>query len=151
MSDYEFTMSLRIRHPDIDPARITQTLALQPQHCWRAGDERRDAAGDFLKGKYRESYWVCALTPHPQLSTEQASVESELQQILNALRGSFDFLQSLHASGGATEVLVSIFAREAFRIELLAEVASMLGRVGIAITIEVEPHASSADAAETVS
>jgi uncharacterized protein DUF4279 len=144
MSDYEFTMSLRIRHPDIDPDLITRTLGLEPQHSWRAGTERKSSAGDLLIGSYRESYWTCALMAHPKLSTEHVGVESELQQALGTLRRSFDFLQSLQESGGAAEVYVSIFAREEFRIELLAEVAALLGRMGITLAIEVKPHSSSA-------
>ena len=144
MSDYEFTMSLRIRHPDIDPALITSTLGLEPQHSWRAGAERKSSSGDPLDGSYRESYWTCALMAHPKLSTAQISVESELRQTLGTLRRSFDFLQSLQDSGGTTEVYVSIFAREEFRIELLADVAALLGRMGITMAIEVKPHSSSA-------
>lgn len=144
MSDYEFTMSLRIRHPDIDPALITRTLGLQPQHTWRAGDERMGSAGGALNGTYRESYWVCGLMSQPKLSTEQVGVESELQYALSTLRRSFDFLQSLQEGGGATEVYVSIFAREEFRIDLLAEVSALLGRLGITIAIEVKPHSTSA-------
>jgi hypothetical protein len=140
MSDYEFTMSLRIRHPDIDPALITRTLGLQPQHSWRAGDERKSSG---VNGNYRESYWVCGLMSEPKLATEHVGVESELQQVLGTLRRSFDFLQSLQAGGGATEVYISIFAREEFRIELLAEVAALLGRLGITMALEVKPHSAS--------
>jgi hypothetical protein len=147
MSDYEFTMSLRVRHPDIDPALITQNLGLQPQHSWRAGEDRRSSTGDSACGNYRESYWVCALMPEPKLSSEQVGVENELQHVLGTLRRSFDFLQSLQASGGTTEVHVSIFAREEFRIELLADVSSLLGRLGIAMTMEVKPHSTSASTA----
>jgi hypothetical protein len=144
MSDYEFTMSLRIRHPGIDPALITQTLGLEPEHCWRAGDDRKSSAGDSLNGRYRESYWVCGLVPDPKLSTKLVGVESELQQALGKLRRSFDFLQSLHESGGTLEVQISIFAREEFRIDLLAEVSSLLGRLGITMAIEVKPYSTSA-------
>jgi hypothetical protein len=147
MSDYEFTMSLRIRHPEIDPAVITRTLGLQPQHTWRAGDERKSSAGDALIGNYRESFWVCGLMPQPILSTENVGVESELQRALSSLRKSYDFLQSLHEGGGSTELHVSIFAREEFRIDLLAEVASLLGRLGITMAIEVKPHSTSAPTA----
>lgn len=142
MSDYEFTMSLRIRHPDIDPERITQTLVLRPQHCWRVGEERRGASGELLPGTYRESYWVCALMSEPRLATESTGVESELMQVLSNLHESLEFLRSIHTSGGAAEVHVSVFAREAFRIELLAEMASMLGQVGIGLTLEVQPHST---------
>ena len=143
MSDYEFTMSLRIRHPQMDPALITRTLGLQPQHSWRAGDERRDAVGDTLQGNYRESYWMCGLMAHPKVATERIGVEGELLRMLNSLQGSFTFLQALHSSGGASEVHVSIFASQAFRIELLADIVSTLGRVGIGMTIEVEPRSMS--------
>ncbi len=140
LSDYEFTLSLRIRHPDMDPALITRALGQQPQHSWRAGDARKDAEGDVLEGKYRESYWMCGLMPHPKLATESIGVESELLQVLTSLQNSFSFLQALHSSGGASEVHVSIFASQAFRIELLAEMVSRLGRIGIGMTLEVEPR-----------
>lgn len=140
MSDYEFTLSLRIRHPEMDPALITRALGQKPQHSWRAGDRRRDAEGDALQGSYRESYWMCGLMPHPKLATESIDVESELLQVLNSLQSSFSFLQALHSSGGLSEVHVSIFASQAFRIELLSETAARLGRVGIGMTIEVEPR-----------
>jgi hypothetical protein len=147
MSDYEFTMSLRVRHPDIDPALITQNLGLAPQHSWRAGADRKSATGDSAGGNYRESYWVCALMPEPKLSNELVGAESELQHVLGTLRRSFDFLQSLQASGGTTEVHVSIFAREEFRIELPADVSSLLGRLGITMTVEVKPHSTSTSTA----
>ena len=44
MGAYEFTLSLRIRHPSIEPGEITRNLGIEPQHTWRAGDPRRDAA-----------------------------------------------------------------------------------------------------------
>jgi hypothetical protein len=150
MSDYEFTMSLRIRHPDMDPAVITRTLGLQPQHAWRAGTERKSSAGDSVNGTNRDSYWMCGLMAEPKLASEQVGVESELQQALGTLRRSFEFLQSLQANGGTTEVYVSIFAREEFRIELLAEVAALLGRLGITMAIEVKPHSTSAPAASVL-
>jgi hypothetical protein len=144
MSDYEFTMSLRIRHPDIDPTEISNSLGLQPQHTWCAGEARRDSAGSALSGTYRETFWVCELMSSPELSTDQVGVESELQRVLGTLRRSFDFLQTLHGSGGATEIYISIFAREEFRLELGGELAALLGRLGITTAIEVKPHAGSA-------
>src|SRR5205807_10497461 len=56
MSEYEFTISLRIRHPTIDPAAITRMLGMEPQHTWHSGAPRRGPAGEALDGVYRESY-----------------------------------------------------------------------------------------------
>jgi hypothetical protein len=50
-------MSLRIRHPRIDPAEVTRVLGIEPQHTWYAGDFRRDSAGAELGGTHRERYF----------------------------------------------------------------------------------------------
>jgi len=140
MSDYEFTISLRIRHPSIAPGEITRTLGIEPQHTWTAGDSRRGPAGEPLEGTYRESFWMARLMDGPQLSSEQLSVESVLLRTLAQLRRSLPFLAHLNAEGGVAELHISIFAREPFRLELLSESLALLGRLGLAIALEVQPH-----------
>ncbi|HYM42198.1 MAG TPA: DUF4279 domain-containing protein [Steroidobacteraceae bacterium] len=142
MSEYEFTVSLRLRHPGIDPFKITQTLGIEPQHTWRAGDPRRDPAGGALEGAYRESYWMGRLMDEPQISSARVSVESVLLQNLGHLRRSHAFLEQLHAEGGVAELHVSLYAREAFRLELSDEALLLLGRLGLAIALDVHPAPS---------
>jgi Domain of unknown function (DUF4279) len=142
MSEYEFTVSLRLRHPAIDPSRITQTLGIEPQHTWKAGDPRRDPAGGALEGVYRESYWMGRLMDEPQLSSARVSVETVLLQNLTHLRRSHDFLQQLHAEGGVAELHVTLYAREAFRLELSEESLGLLGRLGFAVALDVHPRPS---------
>jgi hypothetical protein len=139
MSDYEFMMSLRIRHPRIDPAQITLELRIEPQHTWRAGDVRRDSTGDELGGTHRESYWMGRLMTKPQLAQDHVGVESEILRTLGTLRRSFDFLERLKGEGGSAELHVSLYAREEFRLELLPESLSLLGRLGLAVALEVKP------------
>lgn len=143
MSEYEFTISLRLRHPNIDPARITQTLGIEPQHTWRAGDPRLGPAGGALEGVYRESYWMGRLMEEPQLSSERLSVESVLLQTLAHLRRSQNFLEQLDAEGGVAELHISMFTRADFRLELSAPSLMLLGRLGLAVALEVHqqpPH-----------
>ena len=142
MSEYEFTISLRLRHPAIDPSRITQTLGIEPQHTWKAGDPRRDPAGGALEGVYRESYWMGRLMDEPQLSSTRLSVESVLLQTLSHLRRSHDFLQQQHAEGGIAELQISLYAREDFRLELSAQSLALLGRLGLTVALEVHPRPS---------
>lgn len=139
MSDYEFTMSLGVRHPDIDPARITRALALMPGHVWRKGEERLDEAGAILGGNHRASYWFCEIPPRPRFEGERIGVESELVRVLHMLRKSIVFMQDLHYGGGSTELFVTIFSRGDFRLELLPEEAALLGRLGVAMTIDIKP------------
>lgn len=140
MTDYEFTMSLGIRHPDVDPAQITRTLGLEPQHVWRKGQQRTDHAGDAASGTHRESYWYCEFARRTELSGERSGLESELFRMLDTLRRSIGFMQDLHHSGGATELFVRIFARGDFHIDLFPEEAGLLGRLGVAMSIEVKPY-----------
>jgi hypothetical protein len=147
VSDYEFTMALRIRHPSIEPAEITRTLGIEPQHTWRAGEVRRGPEGQVLEGLYRESYWTGRLMDEPQLSADQVSVESVVLRTLAQLRKSFQFLAGLNADGGVVELHVSIFARNDFRLEFLPESLALLGRLGLSFAFEVQPHPNRAAAA----
>ena len=140
MSDYEFIMSLRIRHPHIDPAEITLALRIEPQHTWRAGDMRRGSAGDEIGGTHRESYWMGRLMTKPELARDQVGVESEILRALGTLRRSFDLLNRLKEEGGSAELHVGLYAREEFRLELLPESLSLLGRLGLALALDVKPN-----------
>jgi hypothetical protein len=140
MSEYEFTISLHIRHPSIDPSCITEQLGIEPQHAWRAGEARRDPTGDELKGVYRESYWVGRLMAEPQLSSEHLSVESLLTQLLPQLRRSQCLLEQLNGEGGASQLHVSLFARSDFRLEISAQLVAALDRLRLGVTVEVHPQ-----------
>jgi hypothetical protein len=140
MADYEFTISLRIRHPNIAPAVITRNLGMEPLHAWRAGDPRLDAEGGEISGAYRDSYWMARLMAKPELAADRVSVESEVLRTLAQLRRAFGFLVTLKAEGGAAELHISIFAREEFHLEFLPETLSLLGRIGLTVAVEVKPH-----------
>jgi hypothetical protein len=48
-STLAYAMTLRVRHPTLDPAQLTETLHLEPRHSWRAGEPRRSATGTARK------------------------------------------------------------------------------------------------------
>ena len=145
MSEYEFTASLRMRHPRINPAAITQTLGIRPQHTWQSGTPRVGPEGESLEGLYRESYWMARLMETPQLSG-QASVEAVLRDTLANLRRSQAFLERIQAEGGVTELHVSLFARASFSLELPASTLALLGRLGVGVALEI--HTQSEQTAE---
>ncbi len=142
MSEYEFTVSLSIRHPSIEPSRITEALGIEPQHTWKAGEARHDPESGDRAGVYRESYWMGRLMDEPQLSSGQVSVETVLLQTLTQLRRSQPFLEQLSADGGVAELSISLFARENFRLELPADSLALLGRLGLSVALDIQPHAS---------
>jgi Domain of unknown function (DUF4279) len=139
MSEYEFTITLCIRHPNIEPARITAALGIDPQATWKEGDPRIGLEGELLQGIYRETYWSGRLMHAPQLSAEWSTVERVLLQILAQLRRSFEFLRDLRSEGAASELHVSIFSRQEFRLDFSPETLELLGRLGLALALEVHP------------
>ena len=140
MSEYEFTVSLRIRHPTVDPATITATLGIRPQHAWQAGQPRCDPAGVELGGKHHDSYWMGGLTDEPQLSSDSVSLEAVILKTLSHLRRAQSFLEDLNAQGGVAELLVSLYARDDFRLELPSDSLTLLGRLHLAVALDVHPH-----------
>ena len=140
MSAYEFTVSLRIRHPTIDPAKISAALGIEPQHTWRAGEPRCDAAGVELGGAHHDSYWMGRLTEAPQLSSNGVSVEGVILRTLTHVRLVQPFLEELNAEGGVAELLVSLYARNDFRLELLPDSLTLLGRMHLAVAFDIHSH-----------
>jgi hypothetical protein len=76
----------------------------------------------------------------PELSSGRSSVESVLLHTLAQLRRSQAFLEQLGTDGGVAELHVSLFARENFRLDLSAETLATLGRLGLAVALEIHPH-----------
>ncbi|HEY1891479.1 MAG TPA: DUF4279 domain-containing protein [Steroidobacteraceae bacterium] len=140
MSAYEFTISLRIRHPTIDPTTLTATLGIQPQHTWQAGQPRCDATGSDLGGAHRDSYWMGRLMDEPQVSSDSVSVEGALLKTLTQLRRAQPFLEQLNAEGAVSELLVSLYAREDFRLEFTSDLLTLLNRLHLAVALDVHPH-----------
>jgi hypothetical protein len=140
MGGFEVMLSLRIRHPQIDPAEITRILGIQPQDDWRAGDLRQDFAGDEIGTLHAESYWMGRLLSEPMVARDQLTVESQLIHTLGTLRRCFGFLERLKAEGGSAELLVSLYSVEELRLKFLPDLLMLLGRAGLALVIDVKPN-----------
>jgi len=78
--------------------------------------------------------------PEPELSSDRSSVESIVLQTLAQLRRSHAFLEQLGTDGGVAELHVSLYARANFRLDLSVETLATLGRLGLAVALEIHPH-----------
>ncbi len=56
-----FELSLRIRHPSMDPAELSRELGLEAEHSFRVGEPRRSRSG--VTSLHGESYWLGTLDP----------------------------------------------------------------------------------------
>lgn len=63
---------------------------------------------------------------------------------LTHLRVAQSFLNQLNAQGGVTELLVSLYARDDFRLELPQDSLTFLGRMHLGIAVDIHPHSHKA-------
>ena len=98
---FEFAVSLRVTHPDIDPAVITDVLGVTPDRCWKVGDPRVTPKGAALEGVYRESHWIAALG-----NGSDGEIAHCLEQALDRLSRHGTFLTDLRKGGGDLQLFV---------------------------------------------
>jgi hypothetical protein len=55
-------LSLRIRHPAIDPKDITASLGLEPEHCFMAGDSRATRSKSRAAAQHTQTYWLAPVS-----------------------------------------------------------------------------------------
>jgi Domain of unknown function (DUF4279) len=106
-SAFIYAMSLRVRHPNLDPAVLTRTLHLEPLHSWRAGEPRRSVTGAALGGEHRESYWSAPL-PGQAVGAAAFPLELFLGQQLVQLGRHRELLSRLQDEGGQISLLIEI-------------------------------------------
>ena len=76
----------------------------------------------------------------PQLSSNGVTVEAVILQTLTQLQRAQSFLEQLHTEGGVAELLVSLYARGDFRLELAPEALALLGRMYLGVALDIHPH-----------
>jgi hypothetical protein len=55
-------LSLRIRHPAMDPNEISTAIGVEPEHCFKAGDARTSSSQGRRTGLHSQSYWLAPIT-----------------------------------------------------------------------------------------
>ena len=56
-------LSLRIRHPAIDPKEISAAIGLEPEHCFKAGDSRATRSKSRVAAQHTQTYWLAPVSP----------------------------------------------------------------------------------------
>jgi hypothetical protein len=150
-----FQLSLRIRHPSMDPAEISRELNIEAEHSFRAGDPRSSRSG-LAESVYAESYWLGELEPaqrvvdfsfpgNPQWPLAQQPLEEAAGSLGWALSiGAAMFFKkhapSLHrirSEGGQVSLLVTISGGEVNSFTLAPEASRLFGELGIAVEFEL--------------
>jgi hypothetical protein len=152
-----FELSLRIRHPSIDPADLSREFKIEPEHSFRAGDPRPTRGSIVPVSMHRESYWLGPLNPakwppdisfpgHPQLHVARANLGlaaiKSLDWALSLSATRFlhlhaELLRRIRSEGGEISLLVALSIGELSGFSLVPEVSRVFGEFGITIEFEL--------------
>jgi hypothetical protein len=155
-SDSEpFQLSLRIRHPSMDPDDISSALKIKPEHSFRAGTPRPSSHGGATASVYAESYWLGVLKPVGQLAEmafpadrESQIAQKQLAVVRNSLSWALslstsrllklhaDLLRRVRTEGGDVSLLVTLHSGEVSSFTLAPGASQVFGDLGIAVEFE---------------
>jgi hypothetical protein len=149
-----FQISLRIRHPSIDPAAVSRELRLDAEYSFKAGDPRESGSGNAVTALHSESYWLGSLgTIASSLSgfsgtranvarerLQAATVES-LTLALDALVVGFmrthgEFIRRIQSEEGQVSLLVELSTRALSGFALSPQFSRTISDLGIAIEFD---------------
>ena len=151
---YPFQLSLRIRHPSIDPEEISRRLGIDAEHSFRAG-EPRDAGRSTVAPVHAESYWLGTLEPaslllgtafdlgaQPLPEISSAIAFGVLDTTLTVLTGTVlvqhrDFFHQLQSEGGEVRLIVALSARKARGFTLTPHLGRALSNLRIPVDFEL--------------
>jgi hypothetical protein len=151
-----FQLSLRIRHPSIDPEEISKGLGIEPEHTFRAGQPRHSKSGVAPATVHTESYWLAPLSPAswfgsvpfelPNVLISQnmidAAVARNLAWALGLCATRFHkahaaLLRTICSEGGEISLLVTLSATAANPFNIPPQVSRMFGEMGITLEFEL--------------
>jgi hypothetical protein len=120
---YPFQLSLRVRHPSIDPAAISRELQIEPEHSFRAGD-------------LRDSTRSAAVTPAQAIAL--AAVDSALTILITSvLRRHAEFFRRIESEGGEVRLIVALSARKTRGFTLTPHLCKALSELRVPVDFEL--------------
>jgi hypothetical protein len=156
-----FQLSLRIKHPSLDPADISKELGIEPLHSFRAGQLRHSKSGLVPAAVHTESYWLALLNPaswfaNPlfaepleeplRLAITQghinAAIACNLTGAIGLCAARFNethsaWIRSIHSEGGEISLLVTLSPTAVSTFSLLPQVSRMLAELRITLEFEI--------------
>ncbi|HEY7639933.1 MAG TPA: hypothetical protein VH814_09430 [Steroidobacteraceae bacterium] len=152
---YPFQLSLRIRHPSIDPAHISRELGIEADHSFRAG-EPREAGRPTVTPVHAESYWLGTVDPAtlflgtafdpslmpgvsaPAYDRALGALDSALTVLISSvLRRQAEFFRQLQSEGGEVRLIVALSARKARGFTVTPQLGKALSDLRIPVDFEL--------------
>jgi hypothetical protein len=130
-----YTLSLSIKHPNLDPEDITRRLGVTPSRSWSAGSERETPAGTRLSGTNDSSYWVAS-----RKAVGERAFFDGMNRWIESLESSSDFIELITSTGGTIMIVIGLPGRINIGDEIADSGLARLCRLNIHLGVEVFPN-----------
>jgi hypothetical protein len=101
--ELRYSVRLLIKHPNIDPAKITERFGFEPKITQVAGTPRKTLKGDPLPGMYKESAWS-----HSFRVERNRLFFQDVVKVIDRLEPHKEFLHEIVDGGGTIELIVNL-------------------------------------------
>lgn len=155
-SSEPFRISLRVRHPTIDPMLISRELKVEPEYCFRAGEPRESSSGIAAATVHAESYWLGTLQTleavaplagfnNPRVRSARERLQTSTLQSLSVtldasvvafLRQHGNFIRRLQDEQAQVTLLVEISRQSLNGFTISPQFARILSDLGIAMELD---------------
>jgi hypothetical protein len=130
----EYTISLKLHHPDQDPAALTEIFGWAAKPAWVAGTPRHDAAGRPLEGIFKSSYAAIGFR-HPKVT----GVPDAVCGLLSVLEQQRRVVRRWVRSGGRLELWVSVYVVAPAGDTLQSDSLRRCAALGVDLCLLVSP------------
>lgn len=129
---YEYSVSLCITHPEIDPNFISEKLDKVPHSSRKVG-----VPNPFGEGLNRESFWRCRLHEEERINYEKVEFEQFLLNECEALEVYAKFFEQIKKSGGYIEVFIGLFADSQMSFTLDSTIIKKISNMNVAVGFDI--------------
>jgi len=151
-----YELSLRIRHPFMDPEVLSREFALEPEYSFLVGDPRPSQSGLAPATVHAESYWLAILAPSswlidmsfvagPAAALTQRNIGGAVARSLGLalsliamrLRSAHaGLLNQIRSEGGQTSLLIALFPATTSSFSLAPDVSRTFSELGVTLEFE---------------
>lgn len=141
-----FQLSLRIRHPSMDPAEISRELHMEAEYSFKAGETRGPSRGASSASNHAESYWLApldaafwesrTLASLQPYAVEVGTLDLALVRCAYLLRRHAAFLRRVKTEGGDVSLLVALSTEAVSGFSLTPQCAGALHALGVGVDFE---------------
>ena len=154
---HPFQISLRVRHPSIDPETISRELKVEPEHSFKAGEPRQSASGIAAAALHGETYWLGRLNapttssplggfsaPRGRVSRERMHAAAAMESlsvaldvsVLSFLRPHAEFVRLLQCEEGQVSLIIELSTHALSGFTLSPAFMRTLCELGIALEFD---------------